>query len=61
VTYFRVDPKCVIKCDKGRGSNLDKNSVTYFMDGSMGIRRAGLGANCPLDFGHSLKLNSLVT
>src|SRR6218665_3860250 len=26
-------PECVTKCDRGRGSNLAKNSVTYFMDG----------------------------
>src|SRR6218665_215618 len=26
-------PRCVTKCDRGRGSKLAKNSVTYFMDG----------------------------
>src|SRR6218665_3749021 len=26
-------PVCVTKCDRGRGSKLAKNSVTYFMDG----------------------------
>ena len=26
-------PGCVTKCDRGRGSKLAKNSVTYFMDG----------------------------
>ena len=29
-------PGCVTKCDKGRGSKLAKNSVTYFMDGPCG-------------------------
>jgi len=24
---------CVTKCDRGGGSKLAKNSVTYFMDG----------------------------
>src|SRR6218665_1319906 len=33
VTYFRGVPGCVTKCDRGRGSKLAKNSVTYFMDG----------------------------
>ena len=32
-TYFLVVPECVTKCDRGRGSKLSKNSVTYFMDG----------------------------
>src|SRR6218665_1425793 len=26
-------PGCVTKCDRGRGSKLAKNSMTYFMDG----------------------------
>ena len=26
-------PGCVKKCDRGGGSKLAKNSVTYFMDG----------------------------
>ena len=26
-------PGCVTKCDRGRGSKLAKNNVTYFMDG----------------------------
>ena len=26
-------PGCVTKCDRGRGSKLAKNSVTYVMDG----------------------------
>src|SRR6218665_1405433 len=26
---------CVTKCDRGRGSKLVKNSVTYFMDGPL--------------------------
>ena len=25
-------PRCVTKCDRGRGSKLAKNSMTYFMD-----------------------------
>src|SRR6218665_2528616 len=25
---------CVTQCDRGRGSKLAKNSMTYFMDGS---------------------------
>src|SRR6218665_2372797 len=34
VTYFRERvPGCVTKWDRGRGSKLAKNSVTYFMDG----------------------------
>src|SRR6218665_2595822 len=33
VTYFRGVPGCVTKCDRGGGSKLAKNSVTYFMDG----------------------------
>src|SRR6218665_2340833 len=33
VTYFRGVPGCVTKCDRGRGSKLAKNSVTYFMEG----------------------------
>src|SRR6218665_2904331 len=34
VTYFRGGvPGCVTKCDRGEGSQLAKNSVTYFMDG----------------------------
>ena len=28
-------PGCVTKCDRGRGSKLAKNSVTYFMDGPL--------------------------
>ena len=36
VTYFRRVPGCVTKCDRGRGSKLAKNSVTYFMDGPEG-------------------------
>src|SRR6218665_2369750 len=32
VTYFWRIPECVTKCDKGKGSKLTKNSVTYFMD-----------------------------
>src|SRR6218665_3443463 len=27
----------VTKCDRGRGSKLAKNSVTYFMDGLLGL------------------------
>ena len=30
-------PGCVTKCDRGRGSKLAKNSVTYFMDGPLRI------------------------
>ena len=26
-------PGCLTKCDRGRGSKLAKNSLTYFMDG----------------------------
>src|SRR6218665_3360008 len=34
VTYFmRGVSRCVTKCDRGRGSKLVQNSVTYFMDG----------------------------
>src|SRR6218665_3869611 len=33
VTYFWGVPGCVTKCDRGRGSKLAKNSVTYFMNG----------------------------
>src|SRR6218665_2900511 len=33
VTHFWGIPGCVTKCDRGRGSKLAKNSVTYFMDG----------------------------
>ena len=29
-------PRCVTKCDRGRGSKLVQNSVTYFMDGLNG-------------------------
>ena len=36
MTYFRGVPGCVTKCDRGRGSKLPKNSVTYFMDGPLG-------------------------
>ena len=28
-------PGCVTKCDRGRGSKLAKNGVTYFMDGPL--------------------------
>src|SRR6218665_2013138 len=38
VTYFRGVPGCVTKYDRGRGSKLAKNSVTYFMDGPFGNR-----------------------
>src|SRR6218665_2569872 len=39
VTYFRGGvPGCVTKCDRGRGSKLAKNSVTYFMDGPLWVR-----------------------
>ena len=31
-------PGCVTKCDRGRGSKLAKNSVTYFMDGPCTIK-----------------------
>ena len=30
-------PGCVTMCDRGRGSKLAKNSVTYFMDGPLHI------------------------
>src|SRR6218665_1417086 len=33
-TYFRGVPRCVTKC--GRGSQLVKNNVTYFMDDPIG-------------------------
>src|SRR6218665_399782 len=34
VTYFLEEvPGCVTKCDRGGGSKLAQNSVTYFMDG----------------------------
>src|SRR6218665_3258284 len=33
VTYFWGVPGCVTKCDRGRGSKLAKNSMTYFMYG----------------------------
>ena len=32
-------PGCVTKCDRGRGSKLAKNSVTYFMDGPLGVTK----------------------
>src|SRR6218665_3787452 len=32
MTYFRGVPGCMTKCDRGRGSKLAKNSVTYFME-----------------------------
>src|SRR6218665_833028 len=32
VTYFPGVLGCVTKCDRGGGSKLTKNSVTYFMD-----------------------------
>ena len=37
VTYFRGVPGCVTKCDRGGGSKLAKDSVTYFMDGPIPI------------------------
>ena len=30
-------PVCVTKCDRGRGSKLTKNNVTYFMEGPLGL------------------------
>ena len=30
--FFWGVPGCVTKCDRGGGSKLAKNSVTYFMD-----------------------------
>src|SRR6218665_3701138 len=33
VTYIWGVRGCVTKCDRGRGSTLARNSVTYFMDG----------------------------
>jgi len=35
VTYFGEIPGCVIKCDRGREVKIRKNSVTYFMDGTI--------------------------
>src|SRR6218665_2490602 len=35
VTHFLGVLRCVTKCDRGRGSKLAKNSVTYFMDGPL--------------------------
>src|SRR6218665_2552176 len=31
VTYFSGVPGCVTKCDRGRGSKLARNNVTYFL------------------------------
>src|SRR6218665_2996504 len=31
--YFRGVPRCVAMCDRGKGSKLVQNSVTYFMGG----------------------------
>ena len=34
MTYFVGGPRCVTKCDRGKGvSTMVKHSVTYFMDG----------------------------
>ena len=33
MTYFRGGPRFVTVCDRGGGSKIIKNSVTYFMDG----------------------------
>src|SRR6218665_1358651 len=35
VTYFRGVPRCVTKCDRGRGSKLVQNGVTFFMGGPL--------------------------
>src|SRR6218665_3447702 len=35
VTYLWGVPGCVTKCDRGRELKLAKNSVTYFMAGSL--------------------------
>src|SRR6218665_1274764 len=35
VTYFKGVRRCVTKYDRGRGSKLVKNSMTYFMDGPL--------------------------
>src|SRR6218665_1726166 len=36
---FSGVPGCVTKCDRGGGSKLAKNSVTYFMDGPYALQR----------------------
>src|SRR6218665_1957525 len=41
-TFAICVPGCVTKCDRGRGSKLAKNSVTYFMDGPIYRTRCGL-------------------
>ena len=33
MTYFMGVPRCVTKCDRGRGVKIGQKSVTYFMDG----------------------------
>src|SRR6218665_154465 len=38
VTYFWGVPGSVTKCDRGGGSKVAKNSVTYFMDGPQAER-----------------------
>src|SRR6218665_3427132 len=48
-------PGCVTKCDRGRGSKLVKNNVTYFMDGPL----APIEAGQPLGFSSSKVLHAL--
>ena len=40
-------PGCVTKCDRGRGSKLAKNSVTYFMDGPKALQKRFLARLAP--------------
>src|SRR6218665_3035018 len=36
-------PRCVTKCDRGGGSKLVQNSVTYFMDGPLPYNNLSVG------------------
>src|SRR6218665_1392188 len=44
VLFWEV-PGCVTKCDRGRGSKLAKNSVTYFMDGPQPTQQVQVDGN----------------
>src|SRR6218665_1237136 len=45
VLFWEV-PGCVTKCERGRGSKLAKNSVTYFMDGPTAHPAGSGGRQC---------------
>ena len=48
-------PGGVTKCDRGEGgSKLAKNSVTYFMDGPLGLSDSGEGSTELLHMGVAL-------